>query len=119
MKTILLICLTLSLAHSQTPSDASDSNSADKYSPTEAFDYPELQVVPRASERVMQEALAEKEDNFTTDWPIILPSVLTLLNGSQLGNKNRPGADREEKDQMQWAATSASLISGGTLAEIF
>lgn len=114
LKIIFSIILFLSTTQAQTESIESN-EIHDKVSATESLDYPELQVVPRASERVLAEAQQEKDDTLLKEWPLLLPSTLTLLNGIQLSGKHRADATKDERDQLTWATRSASLIGGSAL----
>lgn len=56
------------------------------------MDYPELQVVPRASERLKMEA--EKDAGFKlVSWPILIPAVATLGLGVMNTNATDPFRD--------------------------
>jgi len=45
------------------------------------IDYPELQVVPRASERLAYEALAEKDQKLSFFWTLQIPAVASMVAG--------------------------------------
>jgi len=47
--------------------------------PVHAADYPELTVIPRASETVKKEAETESKNNYLIHWAIQAPAVATLL----------------------------------------
>lgn len=114
MKIIICLVITSSLAWAQTePVEVPDISDNSKI--TDSIDYPELQVVPRASERVLTEAKAEREDTYLREWPILVPSLLTLMNASQLSGKHRPDATADQKTQMTYATSAASTVAGVTL----
>lgn len=56
------------------------------------FEYPELMVAPRASERLKMEAQAENEGKWLRFWPIQLSAISTLSMGlSAAANAQFPG----------------------------
>lgn len=74
-----------------------------------ALDYPELQVVPRASERLALEAGAVRDRGVMLLFPYMASSVMTLASGLVVNSSLRPeilGKDRED------AATAAKFAVG-------
>ena len=70
--------------------------------------YPELQVVPRASERLKMEAKSESSTWWMTHWPIELAGLVTLYVGtSSKGMRSDDLTSKEKKD----ANTVASLTT--------
>jgi hypothetical protein len=54
------------------------------------FEYPELNVTPRASDRVEMEAKKESSERWTTHWPVQLSAISTLFAAAMVsGNHNR------------------------------
>ena len=123
MKTLILISLffvQFLFAQTETKSSSSNSNASKEESSTDevlkSFDYPELQVVPRASERLQSEAEVESNDRIYDYWPTIVPSALTLINGAQLMGSKRADLSPKEKDEADWSARTGILIGAGGLA---
>jgi hypothetical protein len=56
------------------------------YAQTTTYDYPELNVTPRASERVKMLALEEQKNPYKAHYALILASATTLAAGIQQGN---------------------------------
>lgn len=80
--------------------------------------YPELQVVPRASERLRMEARAEKGNWFFAHWPVELSGLATLAVG--LTNSKRDDLSANEKDNqktvnMLTTGVGVGWIVGGVL----
>jgi hypothetical protein len=46
-----------------------------------SFDYPELAVVPRATERIQSEAAQEREQALKTHLPFLVPATMTFVTG--------------------------------------
>lgn len=86
-----------------------------------AMGYPELQVVPRASERLRMEAKDERGNWFVAHWPIELSGIVTM--GVGLTNQVRDGlSDKEETDAKMiknlTTATGAAWLIGGLVLGI-
>lgn len=82
--------------------------------------YPELQVVPRASERLALEAKAERGSWFVTHWPIELSGLATIYVGSQAGGSRRTNlTDKEDRDartiSTMTTAVGAGWVIGGLI----
>lgn len=85
---------------------------------TYSFEYPELLVSPKASERIKNEAIKEKTNRFIRHWPIQLSAVSTIITGiiaqqAKVENQNKKHIDNIAIDN---AAKTAYLIGGGWLA---
>lgn len=81
------------------------------------LDYPELQVVPRASERLVMEGEAERAAPYFVNWMISVPALATLsavqmASGSY--REDNPLTDREKSEADQ-IVNVARLIAGGGL----
>lgn len=61
-----------------------------------ALDYPELQVVPRASERLFMEAAIERDRNIFMLTPYVISSLTTLAAGATVTRSLRPELTEEE-----------------------
>lgn len=86
-----------------------------------AMGYPELQVVPRASERLRMEAKDERGNWFVAHWPIELSGLVTM--GVGLTNQTRDNlSDDNEKDAKMiknlTTATGAAWVIGGLILGI-
>ncbi|NJL24774.1 MAG: hypothetical protein HC902_06130 [Calothrix sp. SM1_5_4] len=82
--------------------------------------YPELQVVPRASERLLIEAKAERGSWFIQHWPVELSGLTTLYVGLTSKNNRAQGLTAEQKkdaDSINAATTAvgAGWIVGGLI----
>ncbi len=73
------------------------------------LDYPELQVVPRATERLAMEAKDEKSSWFMTHWQFEISGLFTALVGFSGSSQARKDLTTEEKDMSSklGAATGA------------
>jgi hypothetical protein len=99
---ILLLFPTLSWA-AEAPKDTSAPASAPAPSSTDqvlgSLDYPELQVVPRASERLQMGAQQEGDKGWLTFWPLQLSALATLATGHSLsGEYNEDAGDTARKE---------------------
>lgn len=88
----------------------------DKESALDALDYPELQVVPRASERLLDEAKYERDYGIFTHWTYWTSGALTFYAGSVLGGNHRdPNASAAEKEGAANATKFSQFVGGGSL----
>ncbi len=69
--------------------------------------YPELQVVPRASERLRMEAKAESGSWFMTHWPIMLSGLTTLYIGQTSSGRFKEDLSAKQEDD----ANSIALVT--------
>lgn len=85
------------------------------------LDYPELQVVPRASDRLLMETQNEREYGWIAFWPYQVSSVMTLLAGNRLrGNyKDDTLTEIQKKDSDNIALSAMALGVGGLGLSIF
>ena len=75
--------------------------------------YPELQVVPRASERLRMEARYENNYWWISHWPVQVSGLMTMYVGMTATSSHRDDlSDRESRD----AKTVATLTTGAGLA---
>jgi hypothetical protein len=87
-----------------TVSDASDD-----------IDYPELQVIPRASERLAQESALENK--IATHWTYLASGALTLATGLKQNNIHKSEFPSQDDREDALKSTRANLSIGGmTLA---
>ncbi len=61
-----------------------------------SLDYPELQVVPRASERLQMDGAVESQNGYMMFWPFLLASGTTMLVALMHKNKFKPGQENDE-----------------------
>lgn len=87
-----------------------------------SLDYPELQVVPRASERMSLEAEAEKSNAWYVNWMILVPSVMTFYAANTVsgGYRTEPPMDATQKLQYDNTVTFAQIVgvTGATLSVV-
>lgn len=76
----------------------------------ENMGYPELQVVPRASERLRMEAKAENGSWFVTHWPIELSGLATFYAGYSSKGNETENLSSKQKDDRQTIATVAEAV---------
>lgn len=62
----------------------------------DSLDYPELQVVPRASERLQMDAAMESNDGYMMFWPFLAASGTTMVAALMHKNQFKPGSDTDE-----------------------
>lgn len=65
-----------------------------------ALDYPELQVVPRASERLILEAGAVRDKGVMLLFPYVASSVMTLASGVVVSSSLKDGYTENEKNDI-------------------
>lgn len=76
------------------------------------FHYPELEVVPRASQRIVDEAKREKNAAWMEQLPLMVPALSNIIAGaSALGEK----ADEPDEDVSDAKDAGAIALSVGTL----
>ena len=118
--TVTVLFLFNSQTFAQTPATAAPATSAveKKEEPPEApvkledlkaLDYPELQVVPRASERLALEAGAVRDKGVMLLFPYVASSAMTLSSGLIVGSSLKPILDADERAR---AVTNSKLAIG-------
>ncbi|MFN8847728.1 MAG: hypothetical protein ACK5V3_03935 [Bdellovibrionales bacterium] len=116
---ILLLFVQTLFAQTENKTQINSTTSASELSGDEvlkSFDYPELQVVPRATERLQTEADNERTDKIQDYWSTLVPSGLTLINGAQLMNSKRADLNMQDREDADWAARTGVIIGAGGLA---
>ncbi len=76
----------------------------------DSMGYPELQVVPRASERLAIEAKNEDSNWVLTHWPIELSGLFTLAVGFTAKGNQREDLTTQEKSDANTIAAAASTV---------
>lgn len=74
-----------------------------------SLDYPELQVVPRASERLMIESAAVRDKGMMALFPYVLSSTFTLASGVVVNSGLRSDISPDDQDR---ARSSAKIAMG-------
>lgn len=77
--------------------------------------YPELQVVPLASERLNMEARAERGGWFLTHWPTQLSGLMTLYVGNTSKGARRTDLTEKEKTDGNTLSTVTTTVGAGWL----
>ncbi len=72
-----------------------------------SLDYPELQVVPRASDRLAMESPLEKDLGLAMFWPFQLSGLATLGAGFMMKGKLKENATEQERKDADFAANTA------------
>lgn len=85
------------------------------------LDYPELQVVPRASERLAMETQNERQYGWVAFWPYQVSSLATLMAGNRLrGNyKEDVVTDQQKKDSDNVGMAAMGVGLGGLGLSVF
>lgn len=84
-----------------------------------ALDYPELQVVPRASERLAIESIAIKDKGILMLFPYVASSVSTLATGVLVGSNLRSDISVKDRDDAEVNARLATGLGLGGLGLAF
>lgn len=80
-----------------------------------ALSYPELEVVPRASERLRTEAIYEKNNAWRTHLPLQVSALSTLVAGIVAMDSPKEDASQAERDNNEWSSQLGILVGGGWL----
>ena len=72
-----------------------------------SLDYPELQVVPRASDRLAMESPYEKDLGLAMFWPFQFSGLATLGAGLMMKGKLKENATEQERKDADFAANTA------------
>lgn len=116
--TILLLgALVMPPAYAAEDKDKSDEDE-DKSDVSHILDsmgYPELQVVPRASERLRMEAKTESGSWFMTHWPIELSAAATLYVGLTSAHNRKGDLSSKDEDNAQTITTVTQAVGAGWL----
>lgn len=76
----------------------------------ENLEYPELQVVPRASDRLAYEAQNEVESWYTMHWPLQVSALSTLYLGMSASGKYKDGLSEGQRKDHDTAVMTATGI---------
>ncbi|MEK6773060.1 MAG: hypothetical protein AABY64_03895 [Bdellovibrionota bacterium] len=72
-----------------------------------SLDYPELQVVPRASDRLAMESPLEKDLGLAMFWPFQLSGLATIATGFMMKGRLKEEATEQERKDADFAANAA------------
>jgi len=83
------------------------------------LDYPELQVVPRASDRLQMESQEEKNSIISSYWPIQVSSIALIMAGTMSSGKfKQTNPSDSQKKENQFATQMGTIVGamwlGGT-----
>lgn len=129
-KIIILTCLTFSLlfslnAFSQTmqivdkkekETETKGYDSSFNIEDLKSLDYPELQVVPRASERLVLESNLIRDEGILTVFPYLAASLFTTASGLAVAANLRPEITEEDKSDAKTNSNIAIGVGLGGLA---
>ena len=87
--------------------------SAEIFDVIERLEYPELQVIPRASQRLRIEAEEEDSFWFMTHWPIQLSGLATLYVGVTAKSQEREGLSDSQKKDFNTTTTIGQAVGAG------
>lgn len=84
------------------------------------LDYPELQVVPRASDRLLMEAQEERSSFISSYWPVQISSIALIVAGATAAGKyDQDEPNESQKKENQFASQMGVLVGamwlGGTV----
>lgn len=77
------------------------------------LDYPELQVAPRASERLTQLAALEEDQGALLYWTTMSSGLATFVAGATHVGKNKPNPTEQQKQDSKFAANTAMGVGLG------
>lgn len=82
----------------------------------DSLDYPELQVVPRASERLQMGASQESDRGWLTFWPLQLSALATLATGHSLSGEYDDGVSDTAQKEADFRTKVAIGVGAGWIA---
>jgi hypothetical protein len=114
---LLVVCVHMSAWSAEKAEGNTDKDISDILS---NMGYPELQVVPRASERLKMEAKWENNYWWASHWPVTLSGAMTAWVGLTAGNDRRADLNAENTSSSKSVATVAqgigfAWVAGGVL----
>lgn len=80
-----------------------------------SLSYPELEVTPKASERLQMEAKKERGLAWKIHIPLQVSALATLGAGVMANGKPPKNPTDKEKENNRWASQTAMLVGGGWL----
>jgi hypothetical protein len=115
----LTLILTLAFAFSASAADKPNEKSESKSDVSDILDkldYPELMVVPRASERLRMEAREESSNWYYSHWQIELAGAATLYNALTAQSKIRENLSPSDKNSSASAFLIGKAVGAGWIA---
>lgn len=114
---IISISLNVFAQTQATPTSAAATTATEslKLEDLKALDYPELQVVPRASERLVLETTHASDNGVMTLLPYVLSSTMTLLSGAVVNSNMRTDYDDQRKLEVGRSAKGAMVVGAAGL----
>lgn len=100
-------------------SNAEADDSMSKLEDLKALDYPELQVVPRASERLVMETVAARSQNALMLFPYVASSTMTLVSGVAVNTHLKPDFSNSENNDVQLATKFAMGVGAAGLGLVY
>lgn len=94
-------------------------DSAGKLEDLKALDYPELQVVPRASERLIMETMSSRNQGAMMLFPFIASSSMTLISGIAVNTHLKPDLTSGENNDTQLATKFAIGVGAAGLGLVY
>lgn len=82
----------------------------------DSMGYPELQVVPRASERLRMESRIEKSSWWAAHWPVQVSGLATMAVGFSASGNRKEGLSANEKSDANTIATLSQVVGGAWVA---
>lgn len=110
---LLMGTILIPLSSQAAEDDKDDDRDEDKNDVSQilsSMGYPELQVVPRASERLRMEGKAEAGSWFATHWPIELSGLVTLYVGQTSTSHRRDDLNAKQKDDSDTIALVTKAV---------
>lgn len=84
-----------------------------------ALDYPELQVVPRASERLVMETLSSRNQGAMMLFPFVASSSMTLISGVAVNTHLKSDLTSGENNDVQLATKFAMGVGAAGLGLVY
>lgn len=102
-----------------TGENPSEDSSASLFQDEKGFlaglDYPELQVVPRASERLAMEAQEERGSFISSYWPVQISAIALMVAGATSTGKYKQLNPTDEQKKENQFASQMGIFAGGLL----
>lgn len=108
-------CQTLQIVDKKEP-ETKSYDSSFNLEDLKSLDYPELQVVPRASERLVLESNLIKEEGILTVYPYLTASLFTTASGLAVAANLRPEISETDKSDAKTNSNIAIGVGLGGLA---
>lgn len=90
-------------------------SAADEVDLTKGLSYPELEVTPRASERLFMEAKEERNNKFANHGAMLVSSLATLIAAFNSQDSPSNTSNKDIVDNNDWATQVGYAVGGGWL----